>query len=61
MKGKLTRKVTYEAEDAKQGMTALELLTALAVCPEDMVPKVEIGLNGRIKRINLEVEYRAEQ
>jgi hypothetical protein len=59
MEGKVTRKVEYEAEDRKRGMTALELLTAVSACPPDMVPKVEIGLNGRIKKIKLEVEYRA--
>lgn len=60
MRGKLTRKVEYEAENPKGGMTALEMLTALSAVPPDFVPKVEIGMNGRIKKLKLEVEFRAE-
>jgi hypothetical protein len=60
MKGKMTRAVTYEAEDTKVGMTALELLTALSAVPPEFVPTVEIKLNGKIKKIKLEVEFRAE-
>jgi len=58
--GPVTRKVEIEADDTKRGMTALELLTILSQASPDMVPKVEIGLNGRIKKIKLEVEFRAE-
>lgn len=60
MKGRITRQVKYEAEDPKVGMTALELMTVCAQAVPGMVPKVEIGLNGRIKAIKLEVEFRAE-
>jgi len=58
--GPVTRKVTVKANDPKQGMTCLELLTILAQASPDMVPRVQIGLNGRIKEISLEVEFRAE-
>lgn len=57
---KTTRLVTVEAQDMKAGMTALELMTVCSQAPPDMVPKVEIGLNGRVKKIKLEVEFRAE-
>lgn len=59
--GPVTRKVTVTADDEKKGMTALELLTVLAQAAPDMVPKVEIGLNGRIKKIKLEVDFLAQQ
>jgi hypothetical protein len=52
-----TRKVTVEAKDMKAGMTALEILGVMAQVPHDLVPKVEIGLNGRIKRIKTEIEF----
>lgn len=58
--GPVTRKVEIEADDPKKGMTALELMSIVAQASPDMVPKVEIGLNGRIKKIKLEVEFRAE-
>lgn len=55
--GKITRDVRVEAKDKKVGMTNLELLAILAQAPPDMVPKVEIGLNGRIKAVKLQVEF----
>lgn len=55
----VTRKVTVQANDPKQGMTALELLTILAQAPPDMVPTVQISLKGKIKAISLEVDFRA--
>lgn len=58
---KITRDVKVEAEDQKLGMTALEILTIVAQAPPEVVPKVEIGLNGRIKAIKLQIEFRAEQ
>jgi hypothetical protein len=58
--GPVTRKVTVTADDPKRGMTSLELLTILAQTPEDLVPKVEIGLNGRVKKITVEVDFRAQ-
>lgn len=57
--GKVTRDVRIEADDPKAGMTALELLTVLASAPPDSVPKVDIGMNGRIKAIKLQIEFRA--
>lgn len=58
--GKVSRLVTMEANDPKVGMTALELITIMAQAVPDMVPKVDVGLNGRIKRVKLEVEFRAD-
>lgn len=55
--GKITRKVKIEAQDPKLGMTCLELLSILAQAPPDMVPKVLVGMNGRIKRVELEIEF----
>lgn len=59
--GPVTRKVTVTADDEKKGMTALELLTILAQAPPDMVPKVQVGMNGRVRKITLEVDFRAQQ
>ena len=54
--GPVTRLVTVEAEDKKAGMTALELLT---ICPRHRLTwcrRWRSGLNGRIKKIKLQVE-----
>lgn len=52
---RVEREVRIPATDMGQGMTVDELRATLSSVPGDIVPKVVVGLNGRIKRISFQI------
>lgn len=53
--GKITRNVTVEPSEGPF-LTALEIMSACAQVPPDLIPTVEISMGGKIKKLKFKVE-----